>query len=361
MTRTRWRRALALMWTTATLAMLTVGVDASGAQGASAAAPTDVAQLEAAQQSRSITYGPFSLPAAPTNPDGTHGHYHTGNQFLLGAEKPCSNCYITGMKANLVDTSGNVVGIHDNLMLHHMVLFNAGDGRTDATCGLSFLGFLGQRFFAAGDERTPIEAQPGYGYRVGNGSFNMIYELMTMATTPTNVAIEMDWTWIPAAEAEASGITDIEPVWFDIDQCGDSEVAMPAGPSTRSWTWNVNRPGDIIGIGGHLHGGGINVEIKNDSTGELICDSVAGYGETPMYIDHHGNEWLSSMSTCGGASEPGFASPVSNGQRVTMTGHYDMPEAVDDQMGIVIAYVAEDDEADECAPWDWICWIFGPR
>ena len=48
-----------------------------------------------------------------------------------------------------------------------MVLFNQGWGRTDATCGSSFLGFLGQRFFASGDERTPIIAPAAYGYFVG--------------------------------------------------------------------------------------------------------------------------------------------------------------------------------------------------
>ena len=69
----------------------------------------------------------------------------------------------------------------------------------------------------------------------------------------------MKWMWIPASQAGA--ITKMEPVWFDVDQCGDSEVSVPAGPSTKSYSWTVNRPGKIIGLGGHIHNGGINVDF----------------------------------------------------------------------------------------------------
>jgi hypothetical protein len=306
----------------------------------------------AAERTSVIRYAPVTLPTPPPMPDGKHGHSMTGNQFMFGLQKPCNDCYITGMQADLVNTSGQVVGVKDNVMLHHTVLMNAGEGRTDATCqwGLPFPlgGLFGQRFFASGDERTPFIVQPGYGYYVGNGTFNMIYDLMSMSTKPETVAIQMKWQWIPAAQA--GSIAKIEPVWFDVDQCGDSEVAVPAGPSTKSWTWTVNRPGKLVGIGGHIHNGGINVDIRNDTTGQQICNSVAGYGQTPLYVDHHGEPWLSSMSICGGERQPNFAVPITTGQRITMTGHYDMEELDDHQMAIAIAYVA----TGPCTFWDWL-------
>ncbi|HZM42067.1 MAG TPA: hypothetical protein VFB94_23285, partial [Acidimicrobiales bacterium] len=53
-------------------------------------------------QTTKIRYGPYNVPGAPTNPDGTHGHAHTGNRFQFFIRKPCTNCYLTGITANLV-------------------------------------------------------------------------------------------------------------------------------------------------------------------------------------------------------------------------------------------------------------------
>src|SRR5918998_2884766 len=137
----------------------------------------------------------------------------------------------------------------------------------------------------------------------------------------------MHYEWVPASTA---GMTNVEPIWFDLAQCGFSEISRPAGPSQASWTWTVNRPGNIVTIGGHIHDGGENIVIRNDSTGEVICDSRAGYGGTPLYVSHHG-EHISSMSKCTGSRGSPVAT-VQAGQRITETAHYNMPEAVNDQM-----------------------------
>jgi hypothetical protein len=292
-------------------------------------------------QRSEIRYGPFNIPAAPDNPDGTHGHAHTGNQFRYFVQKPCTNCYVTSMKADLVYADGRQAGYSTNAQLHHMVLSNWSWGRSDATCNIGFpfpLGLMfGQRFFASGDERTPIEMPAGYGYRVDAfDTWNLIYEFAGMTDQPQNVFIKMSYTYVPAS---TPGMTNVEPIWFDVAQCGFSEISRPAGPSQASWTWNVNRPGEIVTIGGHIHDGGRNIVIRNDTTGEVICDSRAGYGESPLYVDHHGEGHISSMSRCTGSRGSPVAR-VSNGQRVTETAHYDMAEAVDDQMGIVMAFIA---------------------
>jgi hypothetical protein len=303
--------------------------------------PTTTFPTNPGARTTQVSYGPFTIPAAPDNPDGTHGHSHTGNQFSFMVQKPCSDCFITGMKADLRYADGRQAGYSTNAMLHHMVLFNRAWGRTDATCDVGFpfpLGLLfGQRFFASGDERTEVVFPQGYGYRVGAWDmWNLIWELAGMEDVAQRVNINMTFQWVPAS---TPGMTDVEPVWFDANQCGDSHLQVPAGRSTKSWTWTVNRPGRLLGIGGHLHDGGINMTVRNDTTGQLICDSRAGYGESPLYVDHHGVGHLSSMSFCSGTGTNPVAR-LSNGQRVTITGHYDMPAAVTDQMAIAIAYVA---------------------
>lgn len=291
------------------------------------------------EQTSVVQYGPYTAQVAPQNPDGTHGHWHSGNQFAFGVEKPCNNCYITSMKADLVVPDGSSVGRRDDLQLHHMVLFNTDAGRSDATCAFP-LGLLGQRFFASGDERTLIQAPQGTGYYTGNGGWNLIWDLAsTLSDQPQDVYYQVTFTWVPGS----ADMVDLEPVWFDVDQCGDSNVDVPAGSSQQSWTWNVNRPGYLVGIGGHLHNYGTHIEIRNDSTGEMLCDSVAAYGGDPMYVDHHGGRNISAMSTCGGMVDWDPVTRLSSGQRVTITSHYDaVPEPTNDAMGIVIGFIAEE-------------------
>jgi stress up-regulated protein Nod 19 len=291
-------------------------------------------------QSSDIRYGPFNIPAARGESHSQMGM--TGNQFRFFIQKPCSNCYITDIEADLLNSSGQVVGTREGLMLHHMVLASWTMGRTDATCYIGFpfpLGLmLGQRFFASGDERTDIRTPAGYGYRVDAfDTWNLIYDLANMNTTPQTTYIKVHYEYVPAS---TPGITNLEPIWMDLAQCGFSEVSRPAGRSQASWTWTVNRPGQVIGIGGHIHDGGINIVIRNDSTGQVICDSRAGYGETPMYVDHHGMQHISSMSKCMGSRSSPVAT-VQSGQPITETAYYDMDEAVTDQMGIVMAFIAQ--------------------
>jgi hypothetical protein len=307
---------------------------------------TTTRPLQPGEQTTAVQYGPYNIQAAPpADPGQPHSHVHSGNQFAFNVQKPCTNCFITGMRARLVGADRTTEVGHGNrgLQLHHMVLFNQDPARQDATCylGVPFpLGLMfGQRFFASGDERTPSIMPPGYGYYQGNSSWNLIWDLASASTTPETVYYEVKFTWIPAAQA--TGFKNVEPIWFDIAQCGFSTFNVPAGRSQRSWTWTVNRPGAILGVGGHVHDGGINLEVRNDSTGRVICDSRAGYGETPLYVDDHGGQHLSSMSTCGGQATYNPADVVTNGQRITITSYYDMPQAVDDQMGISIAYIGE--------------------
>jgi hypothetical protein len=298
---------------------------------------TTTAPKPAGTQTKVVNYGPYSIPAAPVGADGKHTHAHTGNQFQFMAEKPCTNCYITGMRANLKYPDGRTAGWSTNAQLHHMVLFNSSWGRQDATCGGQFLGFLGERFFASGDERTPLPSQPGYGYFVSwFDSWTMIYELASEATSVQNVIIEMTYDWMPAT---TPNMKKLDPVWFDIVQCGLSEFSVPVGPSSQNWTWTVNRPGKVIGLGGHLHDGGVNITVKNLNTGKLLCDSRAGYGETPLYIGHHGESHISSMSTC--TQKNGVpVDTISSNQRIQMVSNYNATAAATDAMGIVIMYVS---------------------
>ena len=111
----------------------------------------------------------------------------------------------------------------------------------------------------------------GYGFRVRPGDqWGLIVDVMNMMPQARNYEFEYTFEWVSAAER-------VRPVWLDIDQCEDSEVDTSAGYSDIHYNWNSTLNGRIVAIGGHLHDQGIAITARNATTGEMICDSRAGY------------------------------------------------------------------------------------
>lgn len=306
-----------------------LGLAAAALLLAATAAATQAAPAGASHQESTTTvrYGPYTIPAASGGEPGM-----LENQLELWTSKPCTNCHVTSMTPNLVYTDGTTANVDTGAMLHHVVL--ASQFRSDPTCSGDWLGLAGERFFASGNERTEIGLPSGYGYRINwYDQWNLIYDLMNMTSQAKTVYVEVTFTHRSAS----ADLEPVRPVWLDIDQCGDSKYSIPAGPSDSHWDWNVNVPGEIVAIGGHVHDEGIRIEATNESTGESICDSVAAYGETPEYIDMMGRERLSSMSRC--IEDP--VATVASGQTVRVHSVYDASEPHDDVMGIMIAFIDE--------------------
>ena len=321
------RRALRLLVVTALLGALAGAVPTVRAAAAPRPQASTTAPAQTAPQTATVRYGPFTIPAAAGE---EHGMIRNAFRFLVA--KPCSNCMLTSIKPNLVYPDGSTANVDTGPMLHHMVL--ASWGESDPTCGSSFLGLIGRRFFAAGNERTSIPVMQGYGIPVQwYDSWNLIYDLMNMDSASKTVYIELKFSYVPGMT-----LTPVTPVWFDMDQCGDSEYSIPAGRSTARWDWNVNVPGRMIGTGGHVHteGHGLYTKMTNVSTGQTICQSNATYGGSPGYTDMMGDPWISNMSICAGTP----LTTVSRGQTIRLETVYDSPEARNDVMGINIAYIA---------------------
>ena len=192
-----------------------------------------------------VNYGPYSIPAAPLpQPDGKHGHAHTGNMFQCSRAEAVLQLLHHG-HAGPADVPGRAHRRleHRRPAPPHGALQPMSWGRPDATCGGQFLGFLGERFFASGDERTPMPTA-GYGYYVSwLDNWTMIYELANEKTTPQNVIIEMTYDWVPGTtlghEEARPGVVRHRPV-------RPVGVQRAGRPNTRNWTWTVNRPGKIV-------------------------------------------------------------------------------------------------------------------
>jgi len=297
-------------------------------------------------QSKDLDYPTMTIPAASGNRDGM-----IWNRFSMNVGKPCTNCFVKSIQASLIKPDGSVGNVDEGLWLHHMVLAANGSGKTDATCG-SFFG-TGQRFFASGNERTRFQYPPGYGYKTNAGdTWTLISDLMNMNTTAKTVHIRMHYTYVNASPS----IKALTPLWLDVNQCGISEVPAKTGKYSYSYTWNVNVPGKLLGIGGHVHDGGTYMNIKKAS-GQLICNSVAGYGG-PGFVsggmDHNmpgmpgmeGVEHLSSMTQCLSSSAATPVATLARGDRVQMTAYYDSTAHVqmgtEPVMGIAVGWILPD-------------------
>jgi Stress up-regulated Nod 19 len=268
---------------------------------------------------KTVRYGPYTIPGGTAT---TPGMIH--NQLRLAVQRPCVDCYITEFKPDLVYADGAKATMDSGAMLHHVVFTS--QFRPDATCGTSWLGLAGERFFASGDERTVIGFPSGYGYRVRwYDSWNMLVELMNHAAAAQTVYVQITYSY----RASWESVKRVRPVWLDVDQCGDSEYTIPAGFSDTHWDWAVNVPGRVVSAAGHVHGHGVAVEATNESTGGTsICRSVATLHPTDTHR-------VLDMSTC--VADP--LATVRAGQTVRLHSEYQSSHAADDVMGIMLLYV----------------------
>jgi hypothetical protein len=236
----------------------------------------------------------------------------------------------------LPDDAGNA-NLNTGTMLHHAVWTRP--NIRDTTCDRnSAIGSQGMRFFAAGNERTVGELPAGFGYHVGTDPWNLIVEVMNHSEQPRTVYVSLEVGYVQAP----ADLRDTTPVWLDVDNCGNSEYAIPAGRSEQTWTWRSTVTGRVVSAGGHVHDGGVKTELGNHTTGEEMCTSVAGYGADPAFAGTIG-----SMSTCVWDR----LGVVRTGEDLGIRATYDSSVSQDDAMGIVLAYVYETDDLDGGTPY----------
>lgn len=269
----------------------------------------------------STRYGPFVLPPASM---GGEAHY---NRILQNVAKPCSDCYIVSMRPDMVYTDGSRANLDTGSMLHHAVWTRP--SIPDSTCSRnSAIGSLGVRFFASGNERTAMELPPGFGYRVGTDSWSLIAEIMNHSEQARTVFITLDVLYRPASDK----LREVTPVWMDVDNCGDSEYAVPAGKSNTLWTWKSTLTGRVVSTGGHVHDGGVKTVLSNETSKQHMCTSVARYGSKPEFMGS-----VEFMSTCVWDR----LGTVRKGETLGLRAFYDSSQPQSDVMGIMIAMVYE--------------------
>lgn len=291
--------------------------------------------------SRTIDYGPWTIPAGGGDP---HDHESMGtieNDIDFNVTKPCTDCDIIGVEPELVYAEGAEANLDTGPMLHHFLFAADGNGKDDLICPSSGSGLLGERFFASGNERTPIDLSAiDYGYNVAarNETWNMVTDLMNWERTTKRVYVRVRFTY--ATGSDATSRENLSPLWLDADGCSlDSLITVPEGASDTHRDIRSPIGGNVIAAAGHIHDHGVNIELTNNSRSEaLICNSVAGYSNRGGYETPDGRSHVADMGTCVG--DPVAA--ITSGNTLRLHTNYNVPTGhgeLDDAMGIMLVFV----------------------
>jgi hypothetical protein len=288
---------------------------------------------------KTIEYGPWTIPAGNGDPHDHEGMGAVPNKIVSNISKPCTGCTLIGVTPDLVYTNGTKANLDTGPMLHHAAFMAQSSGKSDVICGSSGPGFLGERFFAAGNERTAVDLESlNYGYKVNSTeTWNMVIDLMNWETTEKTVKLKMTYKYATGSDHEKR--SSLRPVWLDVDGCStDSLISVPEGLSDTHYDWKASFGGKLIAAAGHIHDHGVNIELTNKSAGEsLLCNSVAGYGGSG-YETPDGRKHVSSMGVCTGNP----IATISKGDTLRLHAIYNVPAGhhpIDDAMGIAIAYI----------------------
>jgi len=233
-----------------------------------------------------VRYGPYKLPstADTTLMSALSGEQGTMTSMATAMQKPCSGkCNLIAAQAGLEYANGTVADTSNGAWLHHVVMITGGAGHSDGTCKGAGVGAIGERTFSSGNERTPTtfgdiaKGRVKSGFPIAGGDiFSAQLELMNLNTVVKSVYLTVDFEYIPGDLPK--GFKRAHAMWLDVTGCGISSVNPPAKQrftlSSRKWTVGYN--GDMLGVGGHLHDGGVVLNVYKNQ--EKICISTAKYG-----------------------------------------------------------------------------------
>ncbi len=239
--------------------------------------------------------------------------------------------YITRFDPELVYANGTVPRV-DVLHLHHAVWIVNGNPQ-----------------FAAGEEKTIIQAPKGFGWRtVPSDDWRLNDMIHDLVGTPANVYVVWRVDFVPDTAPGAASIRRVNTRWMDVagpvPPQGTSSPIYPVFDALRgmgndgrytfpdqatgaarnykgpSQAWRPSQPVTLINTAGHLHPGGLETSLRVDrgSRHRRIFRSKAHYFEPAGAVS-----WDVSM----GATPPDWRVKLQAGDRLSVHATYDVGRA----------------------------------
>lgn len=271
-------------------------------------------------------------------------------QGVTAVPSPRVDGYVVGMTVEVVDTAGRVLTM-DDVMLHHAVFVKA--LVPDYTCGRFYdyerrpSPLPAERFFGAGEEQMELKLPEGYGYpNRGSDIWGLVYMLMNHRNVAATVQVQYRVQYVTEEPR-----TPVKPVWLDVVNCSaDPIFTVPGtgGPGSsfvRTSNFTMPESGRLVSGGGHIHGGGQRLELRNAtcSNRELFTSRPSWPERYPLPMMHEpGPAQMTSWSDPAGI-------PVAAGETLRLRAVYDNSRPHMRVMGIMIAWLAPG-STPACAP-----------
>src|SRR5436190_4128094 len=307
------------------------------------------------------------------------------NDVLVGPvtiEKPAQDGYITRFRPDLVLPDGTVPPI-EQVHLHHGTWLSEPD-------------YGHGPFFAAGEEKTIAPFPKGYGMPIkATDQWQLLYMVHSAIQKPQVVYITYDIDFVPAAKAKQVGLKPAYPVWLDVRPSAYPvfNTQRDFGNSSGTCTWpkdkcatfdpwgkrftgqgeegngrgtdytlptkgqNLGRAGPftggtLVGIGGHLHPGGLHndIDLVRGGQSERIYTSKADYWDRKdqSKVGGPADSWDFSMEVNG---LPKWGVQVEPGDVLRSNATYDTTiQSTYEDMGIAVALLAPDKDGKPTAP-----------
>jgi hypothetical protein len=290
---------------------------------------------EAPTRTETFTIGTFNLA-----PLGTSGSESESFSISVPRPAPDRGIMVKRMRFFLADAGGRELDLeHDGIHLHHVVMMSS-KARDSACPESGYPAIGGQRFAAAGNEKSPILFLPGAAYHARAGdSWRAIWHLMNMGATRLD-GVRLAYEIVYHEGVPDATTRDVKPHYLDVAGCGSSDFDLagggaPGSTATRSVTVALADEGRGVYSIGHLHDGGIDVTLT-DPTGQIRCTATARYGEGDGGPGHeHGHGTTGHIASIDVCPAPFAVAPGS----WTVSARYPGDVAFKDVMGVIFLYV----------------------
>jgi len=264
---------------------------------------------------------------------GGMGHDNTlsGKSYFLNIKNFCNEkgpCTVYAGKVGVEFADGTPAELSKGIYIHHVLTTNTKkqtpgflsscNNPSGKAMSISSMG-RGTGFVGVGEDSgdspvmyTQRDGKIDAGYFVEQADqFTAQVELVNYNKTPQNVTITYDLEYVPGKVG-----VNTKGMLVSVTQCLGTRIkTAQTGPvTTQSGKFTLLEDGVIVGARGHLHDGGVQMDMSIN--GKHACTSKAGYGGESG--SEGSGETISSMGYCDGPI------PVKKGDALTMSTIYDL-------------------------------------
>jgi len=255
-----------------------------------------------------VTYGRYNMKGFNETGGSMGPMAHEGGMHNASNKKapfPCYDCILKYAKAFLTFPDGKSANFATGAYLHHLTGSVVGPGREDVACpgGTERIPKGMERMLAIHNDRNEtfygVTATDKMGFYIGKDDvFDLELLLKNELNKPQEVVFSIEWEFIPGKPA---GYQAVKGIWMDVAPCSAmmSDIAPPTGKSQftiDSKEWAIPFDGSLLNTVGHMHDGGVNVQISVN--GKQVCESNAEYGTSPDYSSGADSKHISRYTPC---------------------------------------------------------------